>query len=161
MEWYDFSRSRGMDEMCAGGLWLESSSIYKACSPLSEAKEGMKHADVDYRPAKQGSVCVCVCVCVLTRIWLFATPGTVAARLLCPWDFPSKNTGVGCHFLLQGVFMTQGSSPCLQYCRQILYCWATREVKLGAGGGGHKVDFLLYWGQHPWPSNCSRADYIM
>ena len=54
-----------MDEMCAGGLWLESSSIYKACSPLSEAKEGMKHADVDYRPAKQGSVCVCVCVCSL------------------------------------------------------------------------------------------------
>ena len=29
------------------------------------------------------------------------------ARLLCPWDFPGKNTGVGCHFLLQGVFLTQ------------------------------------------------------
>ena len=38
------------------------------------------------------------------------------ARLLCPWDFPGKNTGVGCHFLLQGIFATQGSSthlPCL------------------------------------------------
>ena len=33
------------------------------------------------------------------------------ARLLCPWDFPSKNTGVGCHFLLQGIFPTQGSNP--------------------------------------------------
>ena len=31
----------------------------------------------------------------------FATPFTVPARLLCPWDFPDKNTGVGCHFLLQ------------------------------------------------------------
>ena len=30
------------------------------------------------------------------------------ARLLCPWDSPGKNTGVGCHFLLQGIFLTQG-----------------------------------------------------
>ena len=29
---------------------------------------------------------------------------------LCPWDFPGKNTGVGCHFLLQGIFLTQGSN---------------------------------------------------
>ena len=34
-------------------------------------------------------------------------------RLLCPWDFPGKNTEVGCHFLLQGIFPTQGSNPCL------------------------------------------------
>ena len=33
------------------------------------------------------------------------------ARLLCPWDFPGKNTKVGCHFLLQGIFPTQGSNP--------------------------------------------------
>ena len=31
-----------------------------------------------------------------------------------PWDFPGKNTGVGCHFLLQGIFLMQGSSPCAQ-----------------------------------------------
>ena len=37
-------------------------------------------------------------------------PMTVAARLLCPWDFPGKNTGTGCHFLLQGMFETQGSN---------------------------------------------------
>ena len=35
------------------------------------------------------------------------------SRLLCPWDFPGKNTGVGCHFLLQGIFLTQGSNSCL------------------------------------------------
>ena len=34
-----------------------------------------------------------------------------AARLLCPWGSPSKNTGVGCHALLQGIFPTQGSNP--------------------------------------------------
>ena len=33
------------------------------------------------------------------------------ARLLCPRDFPGKDTGVGCHFLLQGIFLTQGSNP--------------------------------------------------
>ena len=42
-------------------------------------------------------------------------------RLLSPWDFPGKNTGVGCHFLLQGIFPTQGSNPGLPHCRQMLY----------------------------------------
>ena len=32
-------------------------------------------------------------------------------RLLCPWDFPGKNTGLSCYFLLQGIFQTQGSNP--------------------------------------------------
>ena len=47
--------------------------------------------------------------------------GLQPARLLYPWDFPGKNTGVGCHFLLQGIFLTQGSNTCLQHRRQILY----------------------------------------
>ena len=39
---------------------------------------------------------------LLSRVRLFATPWTVTCtRLLCPWDFLGKNTGVGCHFLLQ------------------------------------------------------------
>ena len=41
--------------------------------------------------------------------------------LLCPWDFPGKSTGVGCHFLLQRIFLTQGSNPGLPHCRQTLY----------------------------------------
>ena len=36
-----------------------------------------------------------------------------STRFLCPWDFPVKNTGVGCHFLVQEIFLTQGSNPCL------------------------------------------------
>ena len=36
-------------------------------------------------------------------------------------DFPDKNTGAGCHALLQGIFPTQGSNPGLPHCRQILY----------------------------------------
>ena len=42
-------------------------------------------------------------------------------RLLHPQNFPSKSTGVGCHFLLQGIFLTQGSNPGLPHCRQTLY----------------------------------------
>ena len=41
----------------------------------------------------------------------FATPWTVDHQALCPWDFPGKNTGIGCHFFLQGIFLTQGSNP--------------------------------------------------
>ena len=57
----------------------------------------------------------------LSRVWLFATPWTVACtRFLCPWDFLSKSTGVGCHCFLQGIFLTQGSNPGLLHCRQML-----------------------------------------
>ena len=37
-------------------------------------------------------------------------------------DSPGKNTGVGCHFLLQGIFPSQGLDPGLLHCRQIIYC---------------------------------------
>ena len=45
--------------------------------------------------------------------------GMQPSRLLCPWAFPGENTGVGCHFLLQGIFLTQGSNPNFLHCRQI------------------------------------------
>ena len=47
--------------------------------------------------------------------------GLLPARLLCPWDFSGKSTGVGCYFLLQGIFPTQGLNPCLLHCRQIFF----------------------------------------
>ena len=46
----------------------------------------------------------------LSRVWLWATPWTVACQAPCPWDSLGKNTGVGCHALLQGIFWTQGSN---------------------------------------------------
>ena len=78
-------------------------------------------------------VCACVHTYVLSccsRVWLFVTPWTRAARLFnprLPWDSPGKNTGVGCHALLQGIFLTLGSNQLLHY-RQILYSWATEET---------------------------------
>ena len=47
--------------------------------------------------------------------------GLQPTRLLHPWDFPGKSTGVGCHCLLQGNFPTQGLNPGLPHCRQTLY----------------------------------------
>ena len=41
------------------------------------------------------------------------TPWTVDRQLLCPWDFSGRNTRVGHHALLQGIFLTQGSNPSL------------------------------------------------
>ena len=55
---------------------------------------------------------------LVSPVQLFATPWTVAHQN--PGDFPSKNPGVSCHFLLQGIFPTQGSNPGLPHCRWIL-----------------------------------------
>ena len=51
-------------------------------------------------------VCSCyIALVVSNSVW--------PARLLCPWDFPDKNTGVSCHILLHGMFLTQGLNLCL------------------------------------------------
>ena len=47
--------------------------------------------------------------------------GLQPTRLLCPWDFEGKGTGVGCHFHLQETFPTQGSNPGLLHCKWTLY----------------------------------------
>ena len=47
--------------------------------------------------------------------------GRQPTRLFCPWHSPGKNTGVGCHSLLQGIFLTQGSNMGLLHCRQVIY----------------------------------------
>ena len=46
-----------------------------------------------------------------------------------PWDFSGKNTGAGCHFLLQGIFPTQGSNLGLLHCSRFFTIWATRDIK--------------------------------
>ena len=61
-----------------------------------------------------------------------------SARLLCPWDYPGKNTGVCRHFLFQGNFPTQGLNLHLLHCRWTIYHWAPREalqVKVLKGQG--------------------------
>ena len=48
-------------------------------------------------------------------------PTDYLTRFLCPWDFSGKNPGVGCHFLLQGMFPNQGLNLGPLHCRQIPY----------------------------------------
>ena len=51
--------------------------------------------------------------CQVASVMSLQPYGPYPARLLCPWDSPGKSTGAGCHALLQGIFPTQGSNPCL------------------------------------------------
>ena len=61
-------------------------------------------------------------VCLVTQSYpTLQLHGLQPSRLLCPWESPDKNTGVGCHALLQGIFPTQGLNPGLPHCRQICY----------------------------------------
>ena len=55
----------------------------------------------------------------LSHVQLFVTLGTVAYQ--DPLDSPGKSTGAGCHFLVQGIFPTQGLNLGLPLCRQTLY----------------------------------------
>ena len=94
----------------------------------------------------------------------------------CPWDSPGKNTEVGCHALLQGIFPTQEWNPCLLHCRQILYTyWGTWEALVpfycmpfilctvcltSLGYKLHVIrDFLLYCSQL-CPVSPNSADYM-
>ena len=95
----------GWFHLSVGGFYLEALTLFS--SPL---------------------LCLLNCLqpdsqCVHSGVQLSAAPWTVApARLLCPWNFGGKNTGVGCHFLLWGIFPTQGlDSHLLHLQHWILY----------------------------------------
>ena len=68
-------------------------------------------------------------------VQLFATPWT----LLCPWYFPGKNTGVGCRFLLQGIFPTQGLDPYLL----LLLHWQVDSSPLRHLGSSTTAAFVI------------------
>ena len=68
------------------------------------------------------SDCVCMYAQSLSCLQYWASLWTIACQApLCPWDFQGKNTRVGCHFLFQGNFPTQGWNP---YLLRLLHWWA-------------------------------------
>ena len=83
------------------------------------------------------------------------------SRLLGPWDFPSKSTGVGSHSLLQGIFRTRGSNPGRPHCRQILYHLShqgsPKTLTLINSVLGYRGQILLH---HPIQLNRSFKYYI-
>ena len=74
----------------------------------------------------------CVCMCVSHSV---VTPWTVPARLLCPWNSPGKNTGVGSHSLLQGIFPIKESNPTM-YKMELPGWFSGKEHTCQAGDSG-------------------------
>ena len=75
----------------------------------------------------QDSISRMWCAKSLQSCLTLRTHGLQPARLLCSWNSPGKNTGVGSHSLLHGIFPTQGSNLGLPHCRQILYQLSHQE----------------------------------
>ena len=77
----------------------------------------------------------CVCAKSLQLCPTLRLYGLWPLGLLCPWDSPGKNTGVGCHVLLQRIFPTQGSNPSLLN----LLHWQVGSLPLGPLGKTHRL----------------------
>ena len=92
-----------------------------------------------YPAREQG--CACVCAVAQSCPTLCDSMDCKPVRLLGPWDFLGKTTGVGCHFLLQGIFLTQGLNPHPLYCRGFF----TTEPPVNH-------HYIPYW--HEIPFNC-------
>ena len=97
--------------------------------------------------------CACLVASVVSDS--YATLWTVAARLLSPWDFPGKNTGVGCHALLQGIFPTQEWNPWLLHFGQVLYHGVTGKPYPTSSPKQPSVCILSvyiypFWTFHKW-----------
>ena len=73
-----------------------------------------------------------LCCCLVTSVMSDSVGpcGLPPARLLYAWDSPGKSSRIGCHTLLQEIFLIQGLNLGLLHCRQILYCCVTREAHL-------------------------------
>ena len=81
---------------------------------------------------------ICSCLVSKSHVWLFCDPhGLQPARLLCPWNFPGKSTGVGCHFLLQVIFLTQGLNPYLLH-------WQADPLPLSHRGSPYIYIFFFF-----------------
>ena len=63
--------------------------------------------------------------------------GLQPTRLFCPWNSPGKNTGVGCHFLLQRIFLTQGSIQRLLHWQADSLPSVTWETHKGKDAGDY------------------------
>ena len=105
---------------------------------------------------------VLCCVQLLSHVQFFVTPWSLPGSSV-HGDSPGKNTGVGCHALLQGIFPTQGLNPGLQHCRWILYCLSHNGLYLkrgivicqGVQGSALKAQLLVSSGKE---SACNVGD---
>ena len=95
-------------ELCTCGLYIHRSLYPRspgACLLQILWDNCISVSLSPFSPKELRKVVCCVCV------RLFATPWTVSAMLFCPLHFPGKNTGMACHFLLQGDLPYPGIKP--------------------------------------------------
>ena len=93
---------------------------------ISHAWKNSRHLDV------------CACLVVSNSL---QPDGMQPTRLLCPWDFPGKNTGAGCHFSLQGIFLTQGLNT---HLLRLLH-WQVESLPLSLVGSPRHLEVLNKW----------------
>ena len=82
------------------------------------------------------SMCMLSHYVMSDSLWLH---GLQPVRLLCPWDFPGKNTGVCCHVLLQGIFLIQGSNL------HFLHWQVSSLPRSHLGSLRRQITTLLWW----------------
>ena len=99
------------------------------------------------------SICCCCLVAKLCLI-LVPPPGLQPASLLCAWDFPGKNIGVDCHFLFQGMFLTQGLNLQLLHWQVDSLPLSTREAPLASIPLSISVCIKHRMGLQPQLGNC-------
>jgi len=102
---------------------VENIMLLRNSTPSEKRQKDEKTLNLDeYKNQVIDNVIKLFCCCLVTKSCPnLLRPHSLWPTRLCPWNFPGKNTGVGCHFLLQGVFLTQGLNPRLLSGRQILY----------------------------------------
>ena len=92
--------------VCGGrapGAYSICTSVYIHVRACGQSSRGLFQMHIH--------VHTCACVCAQSVRPNSATPWTAAACLPHPWDRSGERTGVSCHFLLQGIFPTQGLIP--------------------------------------------------
>ena len=111
-------------------------TICQSCSAFIPSLGGMFIFLVRPPSLREGSYLSLSYICLIAKLCptLLQPHGLYPARLLCPWDFPGKNTGEGCHFLHQGIFLTQGWNPCLPH-------WQAYGLPLSHWGHPHSQEY--------------------
>ena len=125
------------------------------CRPLSTGLIPRSHPMPDTK--LRGTLLLCQ-----SSSWtqLSEPHGLQPARLLHPWDSPGKSTGVGCHFLLQGILPTQGWKPGLPHGRQTLYHLSHHSASRAIQGGTNfSVTFFWCPGQ-TLPKGLGKCDLL-
>ena len=129
--------------------------VYHWCSIELNTEDNpeasVSHPGAPRSPFRMGAVIspscwlCCMHAQLLSCVQHFVTPWTETTRLLCPWDFPSKNTEAGCYFLLQVIFPTQGLNLGLLH-------WPVESLPLSHLGSaaehvGDVQSHSPFWGQ--------------